>query len=91
MQSARDAVERTGCGRHAFQFRLESQIRTTDTDRKMREAGDHSRYAKADLHRKCPSAGSTEMDTKPGLTNADTGRLVVLPRSDRSLRRDSIE
>jgi hypothetical protein len=41
----------------------------------MQEAGDHSRYAKADCHRKCPSAGSAKMGRISSLTNTDTHRL----------------
>jgi len=41
----------------------------------MQEAGDHSRYAKADCHRKCPSTGSAKMGRISSLTNTDTQRL----------------
>jgi hypothetical protein len=41
----------------------------------MQKAGDHSRYAKADCHRKCPSTGSAKMGRISSLTNTDTHRL----------------
>jgi hypothetical protein len=43
----------------------------------MQEAGDHSRYAKADCHRKCPSTGSAKMGRISSLTNTDTQRNCV--------------
>jgi hypothetical protein len=53
----------------------EGKIRTSDIDWEMQEAGDHSRYAKADCHRKCPSTGSAKMGRISSLTNTDTQRL----------------
>jgi hypothetical protein len=44
----------------------------------MQEAGDHSRYAKADCHRKYPSTGSAKMGRISSLTNTDTHRYCAI-------------
>jgi hypothetical protein len=69
------SLSASGCC-YTLQSRHEGKIRTSDIDWEMQEAGDHSRYAKADCHRKCPSTGSAKMGRISSLTNTDTQRLL---------------
>ena len=70
------SLSASGCC-YTLQSRHEGKIRTSDIDWEMQEAGDHSRYAKADCHRKCPSTGSAKMGRISSLTNTDTHRCCV--------------
>jgi len=65
----------TCCRGNPLQPRPEGKIRAADIDRKMQEAGHHSRHAKADRHGQCTASGPEEIDAKPSLTNTDTHGL----------------